>query len=97
VVLSNDADGVAWHTGKRAAYLPQPTRALTREAVDVAAEYAALPCALLGSGAVVVFVDGLLLGVDARGPLEAMVRDGRLRAQDVPGATVYRAAPTACG
>jgi hypothetical protein len=96
VVLSNDADGVAWHTGTRAAYLPQRTRALTGETVDVAAEYAALPCALLRSGGVVVFLDGALLGMDARDPLEALVQDGRLRAQDVPGATVYRAAPTAC-
>jgi hypothetical protein len=97
IVVSNDADGIHWHTGKPAVYLPQPTKALTGETVDVAAEYDELPCALLRGDGVVVVVEGALVGADAVVPLEALVGQGRLQAVELTGATLYRPASTSCG
>ena len=54
IVLGPDADTVSWWTGLPAGHLPQPTVALTGEAVDADALWAALPCALARSDAVVV-------------------------------------------
>lgn len=96
VVVSNDADGVHWETGLPAAYAPTPEKALTREKVDDAALYAALPCALLEhDGAVVLSETVTFSSVDVD-LLDAEVDRGRLTRSGTSGAVVYQPTASAC-
>ena len=98
VIVSNDADGVYFSTGKPAVYLPPDRMALTDEPVDRAALFAALPCALAeNDGAVVVFPNAMF-GVLGQEELDQLVSDGQLVMDARRGGVVYRAADSlSCG
>lgn len=97
IVVSNDADGVHWDTGLPAAYAPTPEKALTREKVDDAALYAALPCALLRHDGVVVLSDTVTFSSVNVELLEREVERGSLTRTDFDGATTYQPTDSACG
>jgi hypothetical protein len=95
-VVTNAADGVHWHSGIPAAYAPLPTKALTGEPVDQEAVLRALPCPLWEHDAVVMLVDGALFGSQGDDVLLALVEEGRLIQEALPGATLYVPTPDAC-
>ena len=87
---------MSWWTGLPAGHLPQPSVALTGEAVETDALWAALPCALALADAVVVLVDGATFLADPRPHLDVLVAEGRLTPSPGDGATTYRPTPEAC-
>lgn len=96
VVISNDADGVHWDTGLPAAYAPTPEKALTREKVDDAALYAALPCALLRHDGAVVLSETVTFSSVNVELLEREVERRTLTRTDFDGATMYQPTESAC-
>jgi hypothetical protein len=96
IVIVNDADGVHWHTGLPAAYAPLPVKALTGEAVDVAAAYRALPCPMWEHGGVLIIADDALFGSSGSETLDELVAEGHLTSEPVAGGVRYRPTATAC-
>jgi len=96
IIVTNDADAVHWDTGIPAAYAPLPVRPLTGEPVDVEAEYAALPCALLGSSGAVVLSDSATFSAVRVDLLDAEVDAGRLEFEAFDGVSAYYPTDSAC-
>jgi hypothetical protein len=96
IVISNDADGVHWESGKPSAYLPAAKDSLTGAEVDKTALYDSLPCALDQADAAVLYVDDAFIEGDAKSELDRLVGAGSLTAEPSEGATIYRPSATAC-
>jgi hypothetical protein len=96
IVISNDADGIHWDTGRPAAYTPMPVKPLTGEIVDDVEIYRLLPCPLLEArGAIVISNDATFSTVN-REALDGLTAKGALRKVTQDRATVFLPTDRAC-
>lgn len=96
IVISNDADGVHWDTGRPAAYTPMPVKPLTGEIVDDVEIYRRLPCPLLEArGAIVISNDATFSTVNLEA-LDDLTEKGALRKVTQDRATVFLPTDRAC-